>query len=63
MSENKGGSVKLILSKKAKNLGFQNVQDVRDNVCSLYREYDTCSVCPYWTYLEHCTLLKEADAE
>ena len=55
--------MKLILSKKAKNLGFQSVQDVRDNVCSLYREYDTCSVCPYWTYLEHCTLLKEADAQ
>jgi len=49
------------LTDYARNQGFQTIEDVRKKVCSKYDKYDTCSVCPYWTYSKHCTLLKKED--
>jgi len=47
------------LTDYARNQGFQTIDDVRKKVCSKYDKYDTCSVCPYWTYSKHCTLLEK----
>ena len=51
----------LQLSEAARKLGFRSVEQVRREICSRYAEYDTCSVCPYWEYRKHCTLLEDAD--
>ena len=51
--------MRIKITDKAKRIGFHSVEQVRKEICSRYAEYDTCSVCLYWTVKEHCTLLKE----
>jgi len=50
------------LTDYARNKGFKSVKEVREKVCGKYGKYDTCSVCEYWTYAKHCTLLTRVKA-